>query len=41
VHSIVEEKKKHVSYEEVFKFVFKVNFDRAIDEKPLLPGSFD
>ena len=41
VYHIVEEKKKHVSFEQVFRFMFKVNFDKYIDEKPYLPYSFD
>lgn len=36
VHQIVEEKKKHVSFEQVFRFVFQVSFDKPIDERPLL-----
>ena len=41
VHQIVEEKKKHVSFEQVFRFVFQVNFDKPINERPLLPTNFD
>jgi hypothetical protein len=38
VAAIVEEKKKHVSFEQVFRFIFQVNFDRPIDERKLLPS---
>jgi len=41
VHAIVEEKKRHVKFEQVFRFLFQVNFDRPIDELPLLPKHFD
>ena len=41
VHSIVEEKKRHVSFEQVFRFLFQVNFDRPIDQRRLLPLTFD
>jgi hypothetical protein len=41
VHAIVQEKKKHVSFEQVFRFVCGVNMDNYIDERPLLPVQFD
>ena len=41
VHQIVEEKKRHVTFEQVFRFLCQVNFDKHIDECPLLPKYFD
>ena len=41
VQNIVNEKKKFVTAEQVIKFVFRVNLDNPIDEKPFLPCSMD
>jgi len=41
VHQIVQEKKKHVRFEQVLRFVTGVSLDEYIDERPILPSQFD
>jgi Fe2+ or Zn2+ uptake regulation protein len=41
VFSIVQEKKSHVTFEQVFRYIFKVNLDKPIDERSLLPVVYD
>lgn len=41
VANIVDEKKKHVSFEQVLRFVFKIKLDRSVEERRILPVSFD
>jgi hypothetical protein len=41
VDQIVQEKKKHVTFEQVIRFMFSLNFDRPIDERHMLPTTFD
>ena len=42
VHAIVQEKKRHVTLEQVVRFVAGVNLDKALQqERIMLPAQFD